>query len=178
MYINILPLLRCPHCGAKLELAESKKEDEEIVEGKVLCEKGHPFSIRQGILDFQSQEQENFNSWSEYIDEKGNDALGQTLDSKKSENQKKPEKDFINAIVAEAVNLKSGFLLDVASGLGRLLGELLKNIDANVNIISADLSFDVLKWDRTKFRQIHPHIKVNYIACDATNLPFMSLIHI
>ncbi len=54
MYTHILPVLRCPCCGAGFELAESRKEDEEIIEGKVLCGKGHLFFIHEGILDFQS----------------------------------------------------------------------------------------------------------------------------
>ena len=27
MYTNIIPILRCPHCGAELELVESRTED-------------------------------------------------------------------------------------------------------------------------------------------------------
>ncbi len=29
MYTNILTVLRCPHCGARFQLTESKKEGEE-----------------------------------------------------------------------------------------------------------------------------------------------------
>ena len=60
MYTNILTVLRCPHCGAEFQLMESKREDDEIIEGKIVCEKGHAFYIHDGILDFQSQEQEIF----------------------------------------------------------------------------------------------------------------------
>lgn len=49
--MNILPVLRCPQCGTTLELTESKKDGEEIIEGKVVCEKGHCYSIRQGIKE-------------------------------------------------------------------------------------------------------------------------------
>lgn len=62
-------------------------------------------------------------------------------------------------------------MLDVASGRGLLLRELLKNINAPVNIISTDLSFQVLKYDRIKLKEINPRVKVSYIACDATRLP-------
>ncbi|HBA48720.1 MAG TPA: hypothetical protein DCZ91_13165 [Lachnospiraceae bacterium] len=86
-------------------------------------------------------------------------------------NQKKLEKDFLDSIVEEVRKLKSGFLLDIASGRGMLLRELLKDIDADVTVISTDLSFQILKHDRNKLRQINPYVKVNYIACDATNLP-------
>lgn len=172
MYANILPILCCPQCGAGFRLMESRMEQDEIVEGKIVCENGHAFSIREGILDFQSQEQDSFNTWTEYIDKDGYDAFDQKLDAKKSDSQRKLEKDFLDGIVEEAAKLKSGFLLDVASGRGVLLRELLKNADENVDIISTDLSFHILRYDRIRFRQINPHVKVNYIACDATNLPF------
>ena len=86
-------------------------------------------------------------------------------------NQLKLEKDFLDSIVEEVRKLKSGFLLDIASGRGMLLRELLKNMDADVTVTSTDLSFQILKHDRIKLRQVNPHVKVNYIACDATNLP-------
>ena len=171
MYTNILPILRCPHCGARFSLTESKKEGEEIVEGKVVCEKEHTFYIHEGILDFQSQEQENFNSWTEYFKEETDVDFDDKFDSHKTDNQRKIERDFLGGIVEETAKLKGGFLLDIASGRGLLLREILKNVDTNVEIISADLSFRVLWRDRIKFREINPHIKVNYIACDATNLP-------
>lgn len=171
MYTNLLPVLRCPHCATRFLLTESKKVGEEIIEGKIACEKGHIFYIHEGILDFQSQEQELFNSWDEYFKEESVDDFDYKCDACKSENQQIIEKDFLGGIVEEAAKLKAGFLLDVASGRGMLLRELLKNVDANVEIISTDLSFRILWHDRIKFKQINPHIKVNCIACDATNLP-------
>lgn len=171
MYASILPVLRCPHCRSGFELTESEKDGEEIVTGKIVCGKGHSFSIREGILDFQSQEQELLNSWSEYSKEESDDSLDRKFDASKTENQRKIEQDFLDGIVEETAKLKEGLLLDVASGRGLLLRKLLENADANVEIISADLSFHVLRHDRRKFRQINPRVKVNYIACDATNLP-------
>ena len=73
--------------------------------------------------------------------------------------------------MGEAAKLKSGFLLDVASGRGILLGELVKTVSADVNLISTDLSFRVLTFDRAALKRTAPQVKVNYIACDATNLP-------
>lgn len=171
MYTNILTVLRCPHCGAEFQLMESKREDDEIIEGKIVCEKGHAFYIHDGILDFQSQEQEIFNSWSEFDKDERYAELDRKIDENKTENQRKIESDFINAIAREVKNLRTGFLLDVASGRGLLLRELLKNAGSDVDIISVDLSFHILKQDRLKFRERYPHARVNYIACDATRLP-------
>ena len=143
MYTNILTVLRCPHCGTEFQLMESKREDDEIIEGKIVCEKGHAFYIHDGILDFQSQEQEILNSWSELDKDERYAELDRKIDENKSENQRKIENDFINAIAREVQNLRTGFLLDVASGRGLLLRELLKNAGSDVDIISADLSFHI-----------------------------------
>ena len=59
----------------------------------------------------------------------------------------------------------------MASGRGILLGELVKTVSADVNLISTDLSFRVLTFDRAALKRTAPQVKVNYIACDATNLP-------
>lgn len=171
MYTNIMSVLRCPHCGTRFELVESQIESEEIVEGKIICEKGHVFSVHEGILDFNSQEQESLNAWNEYYEEESYDDFDRGLDARDTETQRKNKKDFLAGIVEEARKLNDGYLLDVASGRGLLLRELLRNIDAPVSIISTDLSFQVLKYDRIKLKEINPRVKVNYIACDATRLP-------
>ncbi|MBD5460930.1 MAG: methyltransferase domain-containing protein, partial [Lachnospiraceae bacterium] len=150
---------------------ESKRDGDEIMEGKIVCEKGHNFYVHDGILDFQSQEQEIFNSWSKYDKDENLAELNRQIDAGKTDSQRKIENDFVSAIVREANVLRKGFLLDVASGRGVLLRELLKNMAPDVDIISVDLSFHILKQDRLKFKKSYPHARVNYIACDATNLP-------
>ena len=171
MYTNIMSILRCPHCGARFDLAEDQTENEEVVEGKIVCKKGHVFSIHEGILDFNSQEQESLNSWNEYYKEESYDDFDRELDAHDTQTQRKNKIDFLAGIVEETKKLGSGYLLDVASGRGLLLRELLKNMDASVSVISADLSFQVLKCDRIKLKEHYPNIKVNYIACDAASLP-------
>lgn len=171
MYTNIMSVLRCPHCGTRFDLVESQTENEEVVEGKIICKKGHVFSVHEGILDFNSQEQESLNSWNAYYQEESYDDFDRELDAHDTETQRKNKRDFLAGIVEEAKKLASGYLLDVASGRGLLLRELLKKMDASVSVISADLSFHVLKYDRIKLKEIYPNVKVNYIACDATRLP-------
>ena len=171
MYTNIMSILRCPHCGTEFDLVDRKIESEEVVEGKIICKMGHVFTIHEGILDFNSQEQESLNSWNEYYKEENYDDFDRELDAHDTETQRKNKRDFLAGIVEETKKLDSGYLLDVASGRGLLLRELLKNMNASVNIISADLSFQVLKYDRIKLKESYPSIRVNYIACDATRLP-------
>ena len=174
MYSSILSVLRCPHCGAEFELEAAKTEGEEITEGKITCKNGHGFSVRNGVLDFNSQEQKDLNSWSEYYKDESYERLDREADLQQTENQRKIRKDFFDGIIEEAKKLEEGYLLDIATGRGLLLRELLKKTDTNVHVISADLSFQVLKYDRVKLREINPQVKVSYIACDAAKLPVAS----
>lgn len=174
MYTNIMSILRCPLCGTRFDLVESQTENEEVVEGKIVCKKGHVFSVHEGVLDLNSQEQEGLNSWNEYYQEESYDDLDRALDAHDTQTQRKNRQAFLAGIVEEAKKLVNGYLLDAASGRGLLLRELLKNVDASVSIIATDLSFQVLKYDRIKLKESAPRVRVNYIACDATHLPLQN----
>lgn len=174
MYTNIMSILRCPLCGTRFDLVESQTENEEVIEGKIVCKKGHVFSVHEGILDLNSQEQEGLNSWNEYYQEESYYDLDRELDAHDTQTQRKNKQAFLAGIVEEAKKLVNGYLLDVASGRGLLLRELLKNVDASVSIIATDLSFQVLKYDRIKLKESAPRVRVNYIACDATKLPLQN----
>jgi len=62
-------------------------------------------------------------------------------------------------------------IVDIATGRGILLLEIVKKVKENLQLICTDLSFTILKADRIKIRKYNPQIKVNFIACDANNLP-------
>lgn len=83
-------------------------------------------------------------------------------------------KETKKVIIQKIQNEKPVLLLDIATGRGELFQELLLHISAKTQIICTDLSFQVLKYDRLKAKKINPNAKVNYIACDATRLPFNS----
>lgn len=172
MYKKILDVLQCPKCKGKLELeGVTEQNGEEIIQGTLKCRCNHAYRIYKGVIDFNSVEQDNANSWSEYYKDMDYDALDKEIESRKSEEYKKNQETFLQGILDEVCTLKEGFVLDVASGRGMLLGRLIARINQEVHIISTDLSFEVLMYDRIKFADINPSVKVTYIACDATNLP-------
>lgn len=172
MYKKIVEILRCPCCGRNFELVTEKEENGEIIEGHLICAQKHTYRIFAGIIDFGSREQENSNNWSELYQEVSYSELDSAIDDRKSESQKKIEALFLNGITKKTSKLEKGFLLDVASGRGMLLRKLLETTNEQVHIISCDLSFQVLMYDRIKLTNENPKIKISYIACDATNLPF------
>ena len=60
MYREILQILRCPKCNEELALITEKEEDSEIIAGKLKCKS-------EGVINFQSVEQEQFNNWTESL---------------------------------------------------------------------------------------------------------------
>lgn len=172
MYKELLKLLKCPKCNRKLNLIVEKKENHEILEGKLTCEGGHDWVITEGIINFGSVEQELANNWKESYEEYNDEELEQQILERVPQNQimigNKAKKFIIDGIS----NNEGEFTLDIATGRGELFREMVKSINTESQIICTDLSFEVLKYDRLRAKKINPKAKVNYIACDATNLPF------
>lgn len=172
MYKEILKLLKCPECNSELSLEVEKEENSEIVEGKLICNSGHNYVINEGVINFNSLEQVFANTWSESYEQYNYDELDKKILEKTPENQiilGNKAKEFI----IESINNKENeFILDIATGRGDLFREMVKGLKTNCQIICTDLSFEVLRYDRLKAKKINPMVKVNYIACDATNLPF------
>ena len=172
MYKEIIPLLSCPCCKKEFTCFPSETENEEIVEGFIECAEGHRYPIHKGVLNMGSAEQEDGNTWSDYYQEMSYEELDRVLEERKTENQRNIQHKFLKDTAAETAKLEKGFLLDIASGRGLLLSRLIETAGSDVHIIAADLSFTVLMYDRLKFAEKARHLKVSYIACDATNLPF------
>lgn len=171
MYKEIIEKLCCPVCGQQFSLNAVKWEGEEILEGNLECSGGHRFRIAEGVIDFQSQEQQDMNSWSECYKETDYEELDRQIEARMSETQRKKGELAISAILKEVRSREPGTVLDIACGRGMLLRKMIPELKQGTELIAADLSFDVLKYDRLKYGKLNPDVHVTYIACDATNLP-------
>ena len=172
MYKEILKLLKCPKCNKKLSLNVEKIENSEIIDGKLSCNSGHDWVIREGVINFASMEQKAVNNWTEFYDQYDYEELDEKLLEETPKNIKTIT-DNAKKFIINSINDKDNeFILDIATGRGILFAEMLKHLKVESQIICTDLSFVVLKYARLKAKKINPEIKVNYIACDATNLPF------
>jgi ubiquinone/menaquinone biosynthesis C-methylase UbiE/uncharacterized protein YbaR (Trm112 family) len=173
MYKELSKILRCPECKGKLIVSIVKEENDEIIEGKLTCENSHNWIIKDGVVNFGSKEQELANTWSESYKQMEYKELDKQIVDGIPKNTKEINNKVKGFIINEInTNKEINTVLDIATGRGMLLTELAKYITTDAQIICTDLSFDVLKYDRLKVEQINPNIKVNYIACDATKLPF------
>ncbi|MCM0650262.1 class I SAM-dependent methyltransferase [Clostridium swellfunianum] len=171
MYKEILKLLKCPKCNGELSLTVENEEDCEVVEGKLSCKGGHDWVIREGIINFGSVEQELANNWTESYEQYNDEDMEKKL-SEVPQNQIIIGDKAKKFVIDNISHKKSEFILDIATGRGALFREMVKHLKAESQIICADLSFIVLKYDRIRAKKTNPEAKVNYIACDATNLPF------
>ena len=171
MYKTIVDYLCCPICRANLALQSESEVDGDVLEGSLSCECGHTFRISQGVADFNSEEQGFANQWESMSDERNFGELDREMDANNPLEVVKRREMVLGAIVGAISNYNCNIVLDIASGRGLLLTELIKNLSDDVHIISIDLSAFVLKYDHHKFKRIAPTKKINYLACDATNLP-------
>lgn len=176
MFIDLIEKLRCPVCGEQFEIADASNtsyENEEILEGSIVCNNDHIYQVHDGVLDFNSEEQEAGNNWSQMYEKYDynelDDLIMSNLPKVQKDGYKKSFEWLIDAIEKNGVE----WVVDVATGRGMLAIELVKHFGNNLNMICTDLSFLVLKYDRLKCLEINPEMKVNFIACDATAMPLV-----
>jgi ubiquinone/menaquinone biosynthesis C-methylase UbiE/uncharacterized protein YbaR (Trm112 family) len=172
MYKEIINLLKCPKCNGELSLTIHREENSEIIEGRLTCNSSHDWAISEGVINFGSTEQELANNWSEAYEQYADEEIGKKISEGNPKNLTKISDKAKNYIIDIINDKKNGFILDIATGRGALLIEMVKQLKVEAQIICTDLSFVVLKHDRLRAKKINPEVKVNYIACDATNLPF------
>ena len=172
MYKEILKLLKCPKCNGELSLTIEKEENSEIIDGKLSCNDGHDWLIREGIINFGSVEQELANNWTESYEKYNDEEMDKKLLEGVPQNFRIISNKAKKFIIDSVNNKENEFILDIATGRGGLFKEMVKHLKTESQIICTDLSFVVLKYDRLTAKKINPEAKVNYIACDATKLPF------
>lgn len=171
MYSAILNRLCCPKCRSNLAIRADVVKEEDVITGILTCEGGHAFQIDQGVADFNSEEQGFANQWEALDEEMNFDALNREIDTRNPSEIIQRREMVLDTIVKVISERNSKVVLDIASGRGLLLTELAKRLNDDVQIISIDLSAYVLKHDHKKLKAIAPSKKINYLACDATNLP-------
>lgn len=147
------------------------EENGEVVEGALLCKKGHRFGIHGGVVDFGSQEQESGNAWSEYLKDMDYDTMEQQIEQAKPEKEKEQQAMLLEAMTGLVCKKNPETVVDIASGRGMFLDYLIPKLSDEQLLIATDLSFEILAKDRMKFKKKYPDKFAFYMACDATNMP-------
>lgn len=171
MYKAILDCLCCPKCRRDLTLKTEEETPDEVITGTLVCETGHVFRIRRGVVDFNSEEQGFANQWESISEKQRFEEQEQKLDDDIPDIILKRREKVLDTVTGAVSAHKGSVILDIASGRGLLLGNLAEKLEDDVYIISIDLSSFILGYDYQKFKKITPGKKISYLACDATNLP-------
>jgi ubiquinone/menaquinone biosynthesis C-methylase UbiE/uncharacterized protein YbaR (Trm112 family) len=175
MYQEIIDLIRCPSCKNYLETVEISKQGEEIIQGRVICKCGKNWLIDSGILKFNVNEQKDGNQWSKIVKEFGSfEDFNKYIKDNTPQNQKELGLKAIDRVIEYINDQNPKYILDVATGRGTLLENVVNHIKLDDHFVCVDLSFFVLKNDRKVIKENYPDRKISYIACDVSNLPFMS----
>ncbi|MHA2038126.1 MAG: class I SAM-dependent methyltransferase [Promethearchaeota archaeon] len=172
MYEEIIKLLKCPKCDESLCLIDSVLKNGEIIEGTLKCSCDELWEISDGILNFRVEEQESVNRWSDLTKDMSFEELDEMILSKTPQNQKELILKTIQDIIDYLNLTKPAVVIDIATGRGMLLNEIAKQLKNEFQLVCIDLSYVVLKADRKKIQKHNPKIKVSFVSCDATNLPF------
>lgn len=166
MDVSLVPLMQCVTCGQRLEVErrDSARSPGDVTEGLVTCAKGHRWPIEAGVLVFSREDalsdawSRNLKSYAAYVASR--------------EAAERDDRDVIAPILARVPGDVSGPVLDLCTGQGALLFDLLSRLDPEVPVVSADMSQTIQTYNRRYLLERYSDRPVSFIACDATTLPF------
>lgn len=156
---ELLKILVCPKCKSELDLKDAKMENNEIIEGKIICKSCNTeYPIFNYIPRFVKNDMyvDNFSfEWNLHRKTQ--------LDSFSGTDES--EKSFKKRTGFDLENLKGKLVLDVGCGSGRYL-EVAEKYGANA--IGIDLSYSV----DAAFKNLGFKKNINIIQADVFDLPF------
>jgi ubiquinone/menaquinone biosynthesis C-methylase UbiE len=168
MYDTIMPLMRCTTCHRELTVSSIQQASTsgEIVEGVVACPAGHTWPVESGILVF-TREDAPSDPWSKTYAE--------------YETYCRQQETWLPEAAGEVAPLLEGLavgttdrLLDICTGSGGLLFNLLNHLDRGIEVVSLDMSLAVQRHNRRYLLERFGDRKVSFISADAADIPFQA----
>ena len=172
MYREVVNLLKCPTCGGKLELFDTSTSTEEILMGTLKCNNNHSWEITDGIADFSYHGQGFKTDWPNFQQEVNFNELESTILEKTPKNLLNIYKKAARDVIHHINSAKPKYIIDISTGLGLLITKVLEKTNFDTHIICTDLNYDILKYNMSKAQTTKKNIKISYVSCDPTNLPF------
>ena len=166
MYDTILPLLKCTSCHQALSVSSIQEASAsgEIVEGVVACPAGHTWPVEGGILVF-TREDAPSDPWSRTYAE--------------YETYCRQQETWLPEAAGEVAPLLASLavgptdrLLDICTGSGGLLFNLLNDLDRGIEVVSLDMSLAVQRHNRRYLLERYGDRRVSFVSADAADLPF------
>ena len=166
MNSTIVPLMQCITCGRplRIERADGVRPSGDIAEGAVACDAGHTWPIEAGVLAF-SREDALSDSWTRSYP---------TYESYAEPRAREVEeaRDEVAPILDRMPDASSDPVLELCTGHGGLLFNLLSQLPEDTQIVAVDMSLTIQMHNRRYMLEQYGDRDVSFIACDATTLPF------
>ncbi len=169
MKTSLLQILACPVCGKPLEF-EGKSFDDRIVEGLLQCSNSHLYQVKDEIpmLKDPKLSSKEFVWKVEFPNLQRYEEIQKQYESYLSEEQREADKALISEL-AKSVS-KESLLLDVASGMGRLLLVLSQQLGKQANVLGMDVDETPLRGAKLKLEKQKIYDKVSLCVMDGKHL--------
>ena len=166
--LSVLHLLTCSKCRQKLILQDGIINNNQITEGKLICNCGEEYIITSGIItadkSFHANEQSSHeNTISDYIHETDN----AYLENMYREGQW-AKKKLIH------LDLNNKLILDIGSGLGFFLRNIYEDLPEDCLYIAVDRDFNKLLFLKDVLASRNPKRNILFICTDFLNIPIQN----
>ncbi|MCU5437058.1 methyltransferase domain-containing protein [Bacillus mobilis] len=166
--LSVLHLLTCSRCTKNLILQDGIITNNQITEGKLICNCGEEYIITSGIItagkSFKANEQTSLeDTISDYIHETDNAYLENML--KEGEWAKKK---LIH------LDLNNKLILDIGSGLGFFLRNIYEDLPEDCLYIAVDRDLNKLIFLKDVLARRNPKRNILFICADFLNTPIQN----
>ncbi len=166
--LSVLHLLTCSKCNEKLILQDGIINNNQITEGKLICNCGKEYNITSGIITadklFKANEQTLLeDTISDYIYETDNAYL---------ENMHR-EGEWAKKKLIE-LDLNNKLILDIGSGLGFFLRNIYEELPEDCLYIAVDRDFNKLIFLKDVIARRNPRRNILFICADFLNIPIQN----
>jgi ubiquinone/menaquinone biosynthesis C-methylase UbiE/uncharacterized protein YbaR (Trm112 family) len=174
---DLLGLLTCPSCHGDLEVEETAGNYLRVTTGVIRCPGcGREYPVLEGIPDFRGggplepfQEPE----WATTaLSQDGRDRVYDAYWIALPEEVRRHGPRMIRDLAKLAVPKGGGAILDVATGAGTLIEEVLKHVDRATLVVGTDYSRSVTRSTRAHLLRLGRYDQVSLVVCDVRRLPF------
>ncbi|MDA1674037.1 MerR family DNA-binding protein, partial [Bacillus cereus] len=166
--LSVLHLLTCSKCSKKLILQDGIITNNQIIEGKLICNCGEEYMITSGIITagelFKANERTLLeDTISDYIHETDNTYL---------ENMHR-EGEWAKKKLLR-LDLNNKLILDIGSGLGFFLRNIYEELPEDCLYIAVDRDFNKLLFLKDVLARKNPRRNILFICADFLNIPIQN----
>jgi ubiquinone/menaquinone biosynthesis C-methylase UbiE/uncharacterized protein YbaR (Trm112 family) len=176
MHKELLQFLACPICRTSLTF-DGEATNNRFVNGYLKCNKGHLYQVKEeiGLIKDAKLSAEEFKWKVDVADESKYDEIQKQYNSYLSEDLKIALKKLMEMLihrVSSSCGETDNMVLDIASGMGRLILQLADKSSEDIIIIGTDVDEKPLRGAMNKARRAEVYQKLSLIVMDAKHLAF------